>query len=311
MITDYGVKGILHKALGVQPQSTNLAAIPKRVDSQLPAGSSEKLDFLGAVPAMRQWIGARSAKTPLSFNYSVSLNKYEDTLLIPLDWIKNDKTGNVQSSMSSLATRYRIDWPAALVAALLNNAASGTAYDGVAFISDSRTIGDSGTIDNNLTYDASATPTAQEAAAAILQAFNQMTGFKDDRGQPCNEDMTDVTVVACGGTGAAAALRQACVDSILLGTTPAPNPVMGLGVNIRFVASPRITIGSGLGWFLINTSPNACPLAFIENTGEFLVSTKGAGSDFEHDNDAWEMGLKAVGAAAYGRPQDVVYTLFN
>lgn len=310
-ITDYGVKGILHKALGQQPQSLRLAGIAKRVTSTLPAGSAEKLDFLGAVPALRKWIGTRSVKTPRQFNYSVSLDKYEDTVSLPLDWINNDKTGNVQSVMSSMATRYRVDWPAGLLATLLNAAASGTTYDGVAMISDSRTIGDSGTIDNDLTYNGSATPTAQEAADAIIQAFNQMTGFKDDRGEPSNEDMTDVTVVACGGTGAAAALRQACVDSILLGTTPAPNPVKGLGVSINFIASPRLTIGSGLGWFLVNTSPNSCPLIMLENETDFLVSMKAAGSDYEHDEDAWELGLKAVGAAAYGRPQDVVYTLFN
>lgn len=310
-ITDYGVKALIAKHAQATPTSTNLASIAPLVLSDLPAGSAEKLDFLGTVPAMREWVNARAGGRPAAYNYAVPLKKFEVSCNLPLDWIKNDKTSNVDQAIASMMQRYNPQWRAARIAALLNAAASGTAYDGVAFISDSRVIGKSGTIDNNLTYNADATPTAQQAADAILAAFNAMTGFKDDQGEPINEDITDLAVVCAGGSAAAAALMQACNDAILLGATPAPNPVKGLGVRIRCIATPRITIGSNLGWFLVNVSPNACPLVFLENKNDFLATAKGAGSDFEHDNDAWEYGLKAVGAAAYGRPTDVVYTLFN
>ncbi len=311
MITDYGVKGILQKALSASPVSQSLASLCTPVDSKLPAGSAEKLDFLGAVPAMREWVQQRTGKRPAQYPFNVTLKKFETTLDLPLDWINNDKTGNVERSMASLAVRYNPHWAAKQVADLLNNATSTSTFDGVAFVGDSRTLGASGTIDNNLTYDASAIPTAQEAAAAILQAYSAMLGFKDDAGEPVNEDITDLTVVCSGGSTAAAALAQACNNSILLGTTPAPNPVMGIGAKIRCIATPRVTIGSNLGWFLINTSPNACPFVFLENKDDFSITMKGKGSDFEHDNDAWQIGIKSVGVAAYGRPTDVIYTLFN
>lgn len=309
-ITDYGVKGLLHKALGAQPKSTGLASLARRVSSTLPAGSSEKLDFLGTVPAMREWVQARTAKRPAEFHYNPILKKFETTLDLPLDWINNDKTSNVASAMSELVGRYNPAWPAKQIADLLNAAASGTAFDGVAFISGSRTLGNSGTIDNDLTYNASATPTVTEAADAIVAAFTAMMGFKDDQGEPVNEDITDLAVVCAGGSVAAAALAQACSQA-RIGASGVDNPVLGLGASIRCIATPRITIGSNLGWFLVNVSPNACPIVFIENEADFSLTMKGPGSDYEHDADAWQVGIKAVGCPAYGRPTDVVYTLFN
>ena len=101
-ITDYGVKAALGRALESTPQSDKLANLAFKVQSQLPAGDGEKLDFLGMVPALREWVGARSAKKPLEHKYSVTLKKFESTVELPLDWINNDKTGLVQSQMSML-----------------------------------------------------------------------------------------------------------------------------------------------------------------------------------------------------------------
>jgi phage major head subunit gpT-like protein len=309
-ITDYGVKGLLHKALSAQPKSLGLTSLARRVPSNLPAGTAEKLDFLGTVPAMREWLQARTGIRPAEYKYHPILKKFETTLDLPLDWINNDKTGNVQAAMTELVSRYNPAWPAKLLATLLNDAATGTAFDGVAFLSDSRTLGKSGTIDNNLTYNASAVPTVTEAADAIVTAYSAMMGFLDDQGEPVNEDITDLAVVCAGGSTSAAALTQACSQA-RIGASGVDNPVLGMGVSIRCIATPRITIGSDLGWFLVNVSPNACPFVFIENTADFAITMKGAGSDYAHDSDAWQLGIKAVGCAAYGRPTDVVYTLFN
>src|SRR4051794_25520389 len=64
MITDYGVKGLIDEAPAAPPESDKLATLAQRVDSALPAGSTELLDFIGMVPALREWTGGRNAKRP-------------------------------------------------------------------------------------------------------------------------------------------------------------------------------------------------------------------------------------------------------
>lgn len=309
-ITDYGVKAALGRALETTPQSDKLANLAFKVQSQLPAGDGEKLDFLGMVPALREWVGARSAKKPLEYKYQVTLKKFESTVELPLDWINNDKTGLVQSQMSMLAQRYNPQWYGKRVAALLNAGESGLGFDGKAFFADDHTWGDSGTIDNKLTYAAATgtTPTANEAASAIVAAVSAMQGFKDDRGEPINESMSAITIVAPTGDIGAAVMQAVKEKNLDTGTGVRTNPVLGLGLNIEVLISARITVAR---MFIVNSSPGAVPFVFIENTGEFKRTMKGPGSDFEHDNDAWQVGLKAVGEAGYGRFTDAVSTEFT
>lgn len=310
-ITDYGVKDALGLKARTTPISDALVMLALMVPSELPAGSGEKLDFLGAVPAMRQWVGPRSAKKPNEFKYQVTLKKFESTFDLPLDWVNNDKTTNVNNAIASLITRYKPQWYAQLIADLFNNGASDTCFDGAAFFSASHAWGDSGTYSNLLTFNGATNdaPTANEAASAICEAVSAMTGFKDDRGQPINEGLSKVVILVPAGGVMAASVRQAVSEKNLdTGTGVRSNPVLGLGLEIQVVASARITAQR---MFVVNASPGAVPVAFVENTKEFKETMKGAGSDYEHDNDAWEFGLKAVGAAGYGRPTDATSTQFN
>lgn len=308
-ITDYGVKAALGRAIEQTPQSDKLANLAFRVQSSLPAGDGEKLDFLGMVPALREWIGQRSAKSLLAHNYLVTLRKFESTVQIPLDWINNDKTGQVQASMAQLALRYNPQWYGKLIATLLNTGEAATGFDGIAYFANTHAWGDSGTIDNLLTFDSAVAnaPTANEAASAIVAAISTMQGFFDDRGEPINESATKVTVIAPPGAIGAAVMQAVKEKNLDTGTGVRTNPVMGLGLEIEVVISARITVQR---MFVINSSPDAVPFVFIENTGDFKRTMKGPGSDFEHDNDAWEVGIKAVGAAGFGRFTDATSTQF-
>jgi hypothetical protein len=309
-ITDYGVKAALGRALESTPQSDKLANLAFKVQSQLPAGDGEKLDFLGMVPALREWVGARSAKKPLEHKYQVVLKKFESTVELPLDWINNDKTGLVQSQMSMLAQRYNPQWYGKRIANLLNNSETLTGFDGKAFFADDHSWGDSGTIDNKLTFAAATgtTPTSNEAASAIVAAVSAMLGFKDDRGEPINESASAITIVAPTGDIGAAVMQAVKEKNLDTGTGVRTNPVLGLGLTIDVLVSARITAAR---MYVINSSPGAVPFVFIENTSEFKRTMKGPGSDFEHDSDAWQVGLKAVGEAGYGRFTDAISTEFT
>lgn len=316
MITDYGVKGLLYKALAATPQSDKIANLAQRVMSTLPAGAAEKLDFLGMVPALRRWVGNRSAKKPNEYHYTVTTDKFEGTIDLPMDWINNDKTGQVARAASQLVTRYNPQWAGARVANLINNSSSGTlglCFDGLSFINASHVWGDSGTINNAQTFGCASAgnPTANEAANAIVKAFQTLVAFKDDRGEPINENITKVAIVVPGGNATiAAAVLQACtMPNLDTGTGVRVNPVMGLPVEFEVISSVRVTLTNRM--HLYNVSPDAVPFAFLENKADFRLTSKAAGSDYEHDNDAWQYGVKAVGEAGYGRFTDVVEILFN
>ncbi len=311
-ITDYGVKAILAKALAATPKSDALAALAMRVESELPAGSAEKLDFIGNVPALREWIGKRSSKKLLEYNYTVTLKLFEATFDVPLSWVNNDKTGLIAKRAGDLAVRYNPQWASKRVAALINAAETDLCFDGKSFFATDHAWGNSGTLDNDITFNCTdhTDPTAYECAKALVKAVNQFQSFKDDQGEPVNEGMTKVTVICKAGTALAAALGLAVSESTLdTGTGVIANPVKGLQVTIEFVPSTRITLTDRFA--VVNSTPGAVPFAFIENKADFAMSMKGAGSDYAHDQDAWEYGVKANGEAGYGVFTDAVLCTLN
>ncbi len=316
MITDYGVKGLIGAGLRSRPtpMSDMVDALAKLVDSQVAAGQTERLDFLGSVPAMREWVGTREAKNVLQQFHTATLKKFESTVDIPLDLLVNDKTGQVSEIAGGLPRRKR-QWKTKLLVDLLNNGALTTqvAFDGLSFFNDAHTWNGQ-TYDNNLTHAAATgtTPTANEAADAICEAIQQLYSFKDDQGEPLNEDMTDLTIIV-GTDNGNGVLQGAKNQKLDTGTGTKDNPVLGwanaTGLKLNIIITPRYTTGSS--FVMINSSGDACPMVFVENLSEMKLSSKAAGSDFEHDNDAWQYGIKAVGVGAYGRFTDAVLQTFT
>lgn len=316
MITDYGVKGLIGAGLRSKPtpMSGMIDALAKDVDSDVPEGSSERLDFLGSVPAMRKWIASRSAKKVMQQFHTAVLEKYEGTVDIPLGLLMADKTGQVAEIAGALPQRKRA-WKNKLIFDMLNDGA-GTdllAFDGLSFFNDSHTW-NGRTYDNNLTHAAAVgtVPTANEAADAIVAAITAMYGFVDDQGEPINEDISSLTIVTNPTVGATI-LQAVNQDKLDTGTGTKDNPVKGWmsanNLKLNVIISPRHTDTDAM--VLLNSSPNACPLVFIENRKLQSLTSKAAGSDYEHDNDAWQYGIKAVGAAAYGRFTDAILTTFT
>ena len=322
MITDYYCRGVLAKVLTSTPLSDTLASLAVNVNSQLPAGSAERLDFLGTIGAMREWVGQRQAAQPIEYSYSLKNKKWENTVQLPLDWIKNDKTGNVQMAFAQLGNRLG-QWKTKLIADLVQNGAAGGAYvgfDGLAFFSASHAYGvnQSVAVNNIVSYATSGGPTLitpYEAAKGIAKAWQAMLAFLDDRGEPINEDVTGLTIVVplAVGSQMGASFQQAISqDKLDTGSGTLDNPVNGLrsalANGVKLILTPRLT-GNNVAVF--NSSDNAVPFIFQENLGERLVTALGAGSDFEHKNDAWEYGMKAVGNAGYGRFTDAVQIQFT
>ena len=310
-ITAYGVKGDIGAALdAVTPASNTLAAASMAIDSKLAAGQSEDLSFLGSVPALEEWFSERTSHQPIEYDYTIRNRKFSSTIQTPLDWVENDKTGLVQRRINMLRDRV-VNWRGRLIADLINSV--GNAFNGTAFFSSAHSWGDSGTIDNDLTQAAATgtAPTPDEAATAIMNAWQQMLGFLDDRGEPVNEGASSFLVIV-GSAYASSHFQALNSDNLDLGTGSRDNPVKGLqqaGNTFGLVASPRITDTDAM--ILCRVDEGWQPFVFQENTDGRKITAKAEGSDFEHDKDAWEFGIKAVGNAGYGLFTSAVRTVYT
>jgi phage major head subunit gpT-like protein len=166
---------------------------------------SETYKWLGQVPAMREWIGGRNAKGFTSNGITIINKEFEATLYVLLSESRRDKTGQVQIRINELAERAAAHW-AKLLSTLISNgtgSTNGLCYDGQYFFDSDHSEGSSGTQLNLLTSSQVAaldiatatTPTALEAARAILGVIAYMMSYKDNEGEPMNENAQQFLVM--------------------------------------------------------------------------------------------------------------------
>lgn len=264
---------------------------------------SETYKWLSQSPVMREWIGGRAAKAFASNGITIENKAFEATLEIELKDLRRDKTGQIRMRMADLVARSYSHW-ASLLSTLLLNGATGLAYDGQAFFSASHAEGNSGTMKNLLTSSeyselnvaTAAAPTAYELANALVKVISHFYTFKDDQGEPRNEDaksfliQTPVTMVGA---------MQAAVSSMVLnsGSGSVDNPLAASGYRIQVVPNGRLTWTDRFA--VLRSDAMAKPLIRQEETGIDL-KMKAEGSDFEFDKNAWQFGIDASRNVGYG-----------
>lgn len=206
--------------------------------------ASETYPWLGQVPAMREWIGGRQAKGFTENGITIINRHYEATLEILVRDMRRDKTGQINARVDEFAQRANSHW-ASLLSTLLINGESTACYDGQYFFDTDHSEGDSGTQSNDLSIDISALPTTVhgsttvpsvgEMQQVILQAVQAIYGFKDDRGEPMNENASRFVVMT-------------------------PIPLMNIAlsaVTLPFVDQGNSNVIPGAGKFSISVEPNA------------------------------------------------------
>jgi hypothetical protein len=146
---------------------------------------------------MREWIGGRQAKGFRENGITIENRHFEATLELLTRELRLDKTGQVMVRVNELADRTNGHW-AKLVSDLVVNAESRVAYDGQYFFDTDHSEGKSGSQSNSLSVDISGLPvevhgsttlpSVEEMQLAILKVIQQIFSFKDDQGEPMNEN---------------------------------------------------------------------------------------------------------------------------
>lgn len=279
--------------------------------------ASETYKWLGMVPAMREWLGGRHAHGFRENGITIINKTFEGTLQIPVDWIRRDKTQQIDIRVGELAVRAVEHW-AKLLSTFISNgtgSTSGLCYDGQYFFDDDHEEGSSGVQKNLLTntevaaLDVTTTtaPTAKEAVAAILGVIGYMLGFKDDQGEPMNANakeflvMTSVTLwpYLCP------AIANKVIDS---GETNTIASIEADGFRIRLAANPRLTYTTQ--FVVFRTDGQAKPLIRQEEE-ETSMTALVEGSDHEFKENEHLYGAKAIRNVGYGYWQHAAHATLS
>lgn len=270
---------------------------------------SETYKWLGQAPAMREWIGGRNAKGFRENGITIANKKYEATLEVPLDWMRRDKTGQIQVRINEMAQRAQSHW-ASLLTTLIINGESATCYDGQYFFDTDHSEGDSGTQSNSISVDITTTtaPTAAEMETAILKATQQIIGQKDDQGEPMNEMARRFVVMVPVPfmSAAAAALNNPVITD---GSGTRTNTLVNLGsFGFQMAVNPRLTWTTKLAVFRADGGVSS----FIRQEEEALkISAIAEGSEEEFKNDRHLYGIKAMRNVGYGYWQKACLVTFT
>lgn len=259
---------------------------------------TEEYNWLGGAPIMREWIGGRLEQFIREESFTITNKKFEATTPVPVDMLRRDKTGMLRARVGELAARAATHWEKLLTDLII---ADGICYDGQNFFDTDHVSGDSGTLKNELTASevseanvtTAAAPTASEMAALLPGIVEYMYGYKDDRGEPINQNAKNF--VAMVPTNMMAATMQALGKEFL--TNGVSNPSRGIGLTFDAIVNPRLTGTTVM--YLFRTDGQMAPFILQSETG---VQTQilGSGSDEEFKNDRHLFGVKANRNVGYG-----------
>lgn len=262
---------------------------------------SETYKWLGMAPAMREWVGSRHAKGFRDNGLTITNKTFEATLEVMLDEMRRDKTGQVMVRVRELAQRTNAHW-AKLLTDLIIAGESTACYDGQFFFDTDHSEGDSGTQDNDISNDIATTtaPTAGEMESSILKAVQQIMGFKDDAGEPMNENAREFTVmvpVSYMAAAAGAIGSEIIVDS----STSRTNRILTMGqlggFTMRLAVNARLTWTTKFAVFRTDAETRA--LIRQEEEG-VSIDAIAEGSELEFRERKHHYGVKAIRNVGYG-----------
>lgn len=181
---------------GLDAFNDRLAGIPEvwRNYATIAASTTaiEAYTYAGHVPIPRVMTGERQIQGMSDGTFNVENETHEVTVLVRRENFEDDQisaiTGRFRELAEAMAT-----YKDSLLTTLLENGSSTTLglapLDGLAFFHDTRTIGSSGTIDNDVTSVAAAdnaVPTTSEFLLQLAIWKAAMLAYGDDRGRPFN-----------------------------------------------------------------------------------------------------------------------------
>ena len=265
----------------------------------------ETYRWLGMVPAMREWIGGRQAKGFRANGITIQNLHFEATLEVLVREMRRDKTGQVMVRVRELAQRANAHW-AKLLSTLIANGASTVCYDGEYFFDTNHSEGDSGTQSNDLSVDISALPAAvhgsttapsvEEMQGSIMAAIQAIYGFKDDQGEPTNENARRFMVMVPPSLWTPA---YQAVYSPLAGTLQSSlDQIRTGGLDIMPVVNSRLSAWTSQ--FVVFRADSEIKALIRQQETDIQIKAVAEGSELEFNEDKHHYGIDAWRNVGYG-----------
>lgn len=306
IISSRAVIGMYYEALATAAGMGWVGAVSNYFGSDQ---ASEQYPWLGMPPALREWIGGRQAKGLSQNSVSIVNKHFEATLEIALKDLRRDKTGQLKARLAEFAQRGESHF-ASLLSTLIVNGESTVCYDGEYFFDTDHAEGSSGTLDNDIQTDISALPAAthgvvtapskEEMLQAMLKSISQFFTFKDDKGEPINEDAKAFHFMVPVGLMAASSSALSKTNDMGAGMFTVDGFTISMSIN------PRLTAAGWTDQFVtFRTDGSIKPLIRQEETTP-VIKVKDENSEYAFDNDAIQLGIDTWRNVGYGRWQGAV-----
>lgn len=253
-------------------------------------GAYEKYGWLGAMPAVKQWIGERNSKEFESYDYTIKNLDWEASTPVFENDFDDDQTGSYGMISQMLARRIGVH-PEKLMIDLLINGDSALAYDAIAFFSNAtgKRVNDNILTGTGITL---ATMSADLTAAKIA-----MAKFVDDQGETLNiKANTIVCPVSLEDNFRRLVDSQTDPTATATGTF---NPFSG---KFTVIGDARLDADDVNDWYLCATNEVVKP---------FIYQNRQSGrSTMEKTNHTkqWVFGADYRSNAGYGLPQLAIKT---
>lgn len=301
-------RAIIYSYYKALEQNTGAAWVPAVSNYFTTDQPEEEYAWLGRAPLMREWIGGREPKGLTDNGLTVKNKLFEATLELQIDDIRRDRTGQIMARVTEMAQRTNTHW-AKLLSTLILNAESQVAYDGQFFFDTDHSEGESGTVSNDIQIDISdapvlvhgasaAAPSVEEFQWAVVQAISRFQLFKDETGEPMNEDANSFLVMVPTSYWPVAS------RALFAPATDVPNSQAGLasirseGFSINYVANPRLNSWTDK-FAIIRTDSPVKPFIRQEETGVQMKAIA-EGSELEFTKRMHWYGVETWRNAAYG-----------
>ena len=262
---------------------------------------SETYKWIGQVPVMREWIGGRQAKGFTTNGLTIENKHFEGTLEIMTKDLRRDKTGQITTRINEFADRTNSHW-AQILSKLIINGESTVCYDGQYYFDTDHVEGKSGTQSNKLQLDLTSyaeqidggkvgIATAPSEAAfrlAGLRVIHQILSFKDDQGEPMNENASKFLIKV--PTSMWHIAKAALAVPLTVGGSTNAIKVMN-ELDISVAQNPRLPWSDKFAVFRVDSAVK--PLIRQEEEGVKLKAiAEGSELEFKHDKhwygvDTW------------------------
>lgn len=300
-LTERQVIGTFYKALSQNTGADWVNSVSNYFTSDQ---ASEEYAWLGQAPNMREWIGGRNAKGFTENSITIRNRHFEATLQVLVRDLRRDHSGQVMARIQELARRTNSHW-ASLLSTLILAGTTTTCYDGQYFFDTDHSEKDSGSQSNSISIDISELPLAVEGTTTapavgemqycIARAIQAIVGFKDDQGEPMNDDASGFLVMV--PTSLMNAALQAVATPAQVAETQTALQALRSKFQIGVAPNPRLTWTAQFAVFRTDSYLKS----FIRQEETAVdLKVKGEGSEYEFDNDAWQFGVDTWRNVAYG-----------